>query len=1032
MPSPILKQLLLGTQSSTEEFLTEISAHVDFFADSGAHYLVSIGGGSRLTVTSFGDLPNASVVETAELDQSPGGFTAQSVDVYGDLVAVAVQPNGQSTANGAVQFWRIANDGSLTYLAMQTVGVLPDSLKFTRNGRQLVVANEGQPNADYSQDPAGSISILDINFSSSEVVKRHTLLDFTAFEAPARGIVDGSQPRFSNSIPNSSLFANDLEPEAITIRGRYAYVTLQEANAIAKVNIQTRVIESIHALGAVDFSEQYVDLTDNGSASPAFLNRFNGSAILGLRMPDGIDSYSWQGQTYLVTANEGDTRTDYGSVYYDEFRPDSSLSPDVYTIRDGLADGSESYRTNGVGTNTAFGSRSISIFNDDGTVVWDSGNQLQSSAIASGLYDDSRSDSKGVEPEMVTVGVVDGRRYAFVGTERTTATMISAFDVTNPNKAHFVTSLKINGSRSPEGLLFIEAANSPTGEELLVVSNEISNTLDFVSAAELVSQDAYSNQAGSFGTSMFAEAVGGPDLSFKPLLTIGEVTPNKYLAPGILDGLAAFRRNDDTFTVLANHELSVFAGYGYSLPALNPGEELHGSRISRFTVRKDADNDSANGYQPEIIRGELAYNEIIDANGAVVVNADQLTGGGLNRFCSSSYFAKKSFGAGRGFSDAIYLAGEESDEGLFYALDVQGRRLHAVPALGRAGWENASLIDTGSRDTIALFLADDNTAAPLMWVGTKTLGSDDFLLRNGLDVSSGNLYTWTPTGGSIGTAAGDSALADSADLNAATVGAPLSGKWVLVGSGTEVASWQESTLKSEVKAPGGDPSNAGLQLSRLEDIDVNPLNGKQLVLATTGNSDFGGADRYGNLMVFDFSSTFGSNGLVGSGQSSLRLIYDGDRLGGLARQDGIRNPDNLTWSADGKIYVQEDRSVSGGTADGQFGAVEASIWSLNPSDPITSPAGVSAERFAVIDPTNAVPTLYGQTNANPSTTASNVGNWESSGIIDVSSIYGLTAGSMMLADVQAHSLRDGNLGGFSHLTEGGQLTLIARGSGVFG
>jgi hypothetical protein len=1031
MPSPILKQLLLGTQSSSEEFLTEISAHVDAFSASGAHYLVSIGGGSRLTVTSFGDLPNASVVETAELNQIPGGFTAQSVDVYGDLVAVAVQPTGQSTANGAVQFWRMADDGSLTFLTMHTVGVLPDSLKFTGNGRQLVVANEGQPSADYSQDPAGSISILDIDYSSSELVRRHTLLDFTAFTAPVKGIVDGSQPRFSNSIPNGSLYANDLEPEAISINGKYAYVTLQEANAVAKVNIATRTIESIHALGAVDFTKQYVDLTDNGSASPAYMNRLNGATILGLRMPDGLDSYRWRGQTYLVTANEGDTRTDYGSIYYDEFRPNSSLSPDVYTIRDGLADGSESYRTNGVGTNTAFGSRSISIHNEDGTVVWDSGNQLQSSAIASGLYDDSRSDTKGVEPEMVTVGVVDGRRYAFVGTERTTATMISAFDITNPNKAHFVTSIKINGSRSPEGLLFIDAASSPTGEELLVISNEVSNTLDFVNAAELVSQDAYRNVSGSFESSMFAEAVGGPDLSFKPLLTIGEVTPNKYLAPGILDGLGAFNNHNGTFTVLASHELSMFAGYGYTLPAFDSGEELHGARISRFVVRKDADNDSTNGYQPEIIKGELAYNEIIDANGDVVTVADQLNGG-LNRFCSSSYLAKNSFGSGRGFSDAIYLAGEESDEGLFYALDVHDRRLHAVPALGRAGWENATLIDTGSRDTVALFLADDNTAAPLMWVGTKARGNSDFLRRNGLDVSSGNLYTWTPTGGSIGTAAGDPTLADSADLNAASLGTPLSGEWVLVGSGSDVASWDEFSLKSAVKAPGGDPTKAGLQLSRLEDVDVNPLNGRQLVLATTGNSDFGGADRYGNMMVFDFATTFGANGLVGSGQSSLRLIYDGDRLGGLARQDGIRNPDNLAWSADGNIYVQEDRSVPGGTADGQFGVIEASVWTLNPSDPITSPAGVTAQRFAVLDPTNGVPTLYGQTNANPPTTASNVGNWESSGIIDVSSIYGLTPGSMMLADVQAHSLRDGNIGGFSNLIEGGQLTLIARGSSIFG
>ena len=1036
MPSPILKQLLVGTQSSTEEFLTEISAHVQAFASSGIHYLVSIGGGSKLTVTSFGDVANAAVVGTVQLDQIPGGFTAQSVAVYNDLIAVAVQPAGSATGNGCVQFWRIQSNGSLTFLDFQVVGVLPDSLKFTANGRQLVVANEGQPNDDYSQDPAGTVSIIDVIDSgrsdASSLSLRHTLLDFTAFPAPTPGVVDGTLPRFSSSIPSSSLFANDLEPEAITIHGRYAYITLQEANAVAKVDLLTRTITSISALGAVDFTRQYVDLTDNGSSSPVVGNLLNGSPILGLRMPDGIDSYRWEGQTYLVTANEGDTRTDYGSIYYDEFRPSSSASPDVYTIRDGLADGSSSYRTNGVGTNTAFGSRSISIHREDGSVVWDSGVQLQSSAIAAGLYDDGRSDTKGVEPEMVTLGKVNGRRYAFVGLERTTSSMVSVFDVSNPNKVHFVSSLKLQGSRSVEGLLFVDAASSPTGEELLVASNEVSNTLDFISAADLVSQDAYLNRAGTFNVSMFTEVAGGPDLSFKPLLTIGETTPNKYLTPGILDGLGAFaNKGTDTFTILANHELSNRAGYGYRLPALASGEELTGARISRFTVRKDADNDASNGYQPEIIRGELAYTEIVDANRQVVTAASQLNGG-LNRFCSASYIAKRSFGGGRGFADNIYLAGEETDEGLFYALDVNSRRLHAVPAMGRAGWENATLIDTGSRDTVALFLADDSTAAPLMWVGTKDSASSDFLRRNGLDVSSGALYTWTPTGGSVGTSAGDSTLADSADLNSVAMGAPLTGQWVLVGSGTQVASWNEATLKAQVKAPGGDPALAGLQLSRLEDVDINPLNGRQLALATTGNGDFGGADRYGNLMVFDFSSTFGANGLVASGQSSLRLIYDGDRLGGLARQDGIRNPDNLTWSADGKLYVQEDRSVSGGTADGQFGAIEASIWTLSPTDPITSPAGVQAQRWAVLDPTNGVPSAYGQTNANPPSVASNVGNWESSGIIDVSTIYGMAPGSMMLADVQAHSLRDGNIGGFSHLTEGGQLTLIGRGSGVFG
>jgi hypothetical protein len=129
----------------------------------------------------------------------------------------------------------------------------------------------------------------------------------------------------------------------------------------------------------------------------------------------------------------------------------------------------------------------------------------------------------------------------------------------------------------------------------------------------------------------------------------------------------------------------------------------------------------------------------------------------------------------------------------------------------------------------------------------------------------------------------------------------------------------------------------------------------------------------------------------------------------------IRNPDNLTWSQDGSIYVQEDRSV----AAGYFAEQEASIWKVSTSvkDPVTGQA--QADRWLQIDRT-AVPTIYGQTDPNPS----DYGNWESSGIIDVSSIYGETAGSMFLADVQAHNLVNGNLAGNGYLVQGGQLNLI--------
>ena len=208
------------------------------------------------------------------------------------------------------------------------------------------------------------------------------------------------------------------------------------------------------------------------------------------------------------------------------------------------------------------------------------------------------------------------------------------------------------------------------------------------------------------------------------------------------------------------------------------------------------------------------------------------------------------------------------------------------------------------------------------------------------------------------------------------------------------------------------------------------------MFATTGNSAFGGADTFGNLITLDLSDAFNRRGLISSSNGTdLTVIYDGDRQ--IAAWDAafgitkngvidaneqaafgatiIRNPDGLTWSEDGFIYVQEDRSV----AAGYFAQQEASVWKVDASatDSVTGQA--LSERWLQIDRT-AVPTPYGQTD--PRTT--DYGNWESSGIIDVSAIYGEAAGSMFLADVQAHSLTNGNIGGNGYLVQGGQLNLI--------
>ncbi|MCP9806626.1 choice-of-anchor I family protein, partial [Cyanobium sp. T1B-Tous] len=1010
-PAPAPSQPLLGSLNLTpedtegellkgEQFQTEISATVTI---GGKLFVLSSGGGSTLQVT---DATDATQPELVGRESYGDGYVSTSVASYGDLLAVALSPADYDTTGGKglVRFYRVSADGTLTQIADVQVGYLPDGIAFNETGTKLVIANEGQPAAGYTLDRPGSIGIIDIQGRVNPVFT-YTELLFDDIALPEDFRISG---------PTGTTQATDIEPEYVAIQGIYAYVTLQENNGVAKVNLATNTIEKIFSLETVDYSTQLVDLSDKDGGFKPLL----GQAYEGLRMADGIAAYSVKGKDYFITANEGDGREYFAigadpeeddPVYTDEERGSGNANR-VKRLTDDATVGSEDRIT-------TFGSRSITIFDaDTGTVLWDSGNTLQTIAFAAWVpstdkdgnpilvsnYADSRSDDKGVEPEGVVVAKVDGRSYAIVSLERGVSSMLAVFDVSDPTAGQFVTSTVIAGSISPEGLLVVDAKQSPTGRAQLIVSNELSNTLNVFDLEALIAAPPVAG-AGTFTSTMLKDVAGGPELEVTSLLTNGEFTnglnpgDSVYVAPGIFDGLGAYDNGDGTFTVLANSEIGTvsrtdpaLAGYGYFVD----GVALKGARISKFIIDKDVDDDASNGYQSAIISGGIAYSEIYDVDGAEVTDASQINGG-FSRFCSSSFEQADRFGAGRGFVDNIYLTGEESDEGLFWALDTESDAIWALPGLGRGGWETAVQVDTGSVNTVGVLLMDDNTAPIYLWVGEKsTEEGAGFLERNGLAASQGNVYTWVPTGGSIGDAAGTAGVPDSADLRALGLGTAAAGSWVLVGTGAEVALLSEAELRSEAIELGA------LLLSRLEDANVNPKNGQEVVFATTGNGEFGGADTFGNLITLDLSGAFDGNGLIaGDNSTDLTVIYDGDRQiaawdaafgvtkNGIIDADEqgafgatiIRNPDGLTWSEDGFIYVQEDRSV----AAGYFAQEEASVWKVDASatDSVTGQA--LSERWLEIDRT-AVPTLYGQTDPNPA----DYGNWDSSGIIDVSAIYG--------------------------------------------
>lgn len=476
--------------------------------------------------------------------------------------------------------------------------------------------------------------------------------------------------------------------------------------------------------------------------------------------------------------------------------------------------------------------------------------------------------------------------------------------------------------------------------------------------------------------------VGLDNYEVEALFTVGD-SIDGYFPPGILDGLGAFTLNESTVRVLANHELTSSAGYSYSLAN---GTELTGARVSYFDIDVNTHEVTASG---------LAYNKVVGTDGTAVTDPAELgSGGGLSRLCSAQFIQ----GGTYGFVDDIFLTGEESSSanggagGLEYALDVANDCLYALPALGHAAWENVTPIDTGTEDRIALLIGDDRGGAPLyLWVGDKGLdgagvASNDFLARNGL--AHGTLYAWKA----------DSGETTPEEFNG--TGQSRTGTWVEIDvelGGLRGIDFQDFQIEA---------TNA-FKFSRPEDVATDPNDGTRAVLASTGRSSLYPSDSWGTTYIVDID--FSPTGTPTA--ATLDIIYDGDDAGDgqFAGPDfGLRSPDNLDWADDGSIYIQEDRSVGGfGDASGE----EASIWHLAPESGVLTRVA-QMNRSAVPD---------GQVDTDPT----DLGDWESSGIVDVSDLFGEDPGELLLFDVQAHSLRGGTIDS-EDLVQGGQLALLRK------
>lgn len=454
-----------GTISFSKQWTYQHSIDAEISAFDASTNSIWVAGVTGVDILDLHTGNHQSYINTAPFGE------INSIDIYGGTAAFGIQ-NSVRSQNGFVQFYDTA---SQTIQKQVTVGALPDMVKFTNDGSTLLVANEGTPDqygasqggtpetfSPAPNDPQGSVSIINMNNG----VNNASVVATATFDGVAQS---GSHIRTTTGM--------DFEPEYIAINeaGTKAFVTLQEANAVGVLDIASGSFEEVIGLGAKDFSVagNEIDPSDKDGISGNFANH----DVQGLYMPDGIDSFEHNGETFLIMANEGDFREDDGDRIRAE---DLGATGELERIRVSTTDstGSELY---------AAGARSFSIRDTDGNIIFDSGSTLDREAAKLGIYDDKRSDDKGVEPEGVTVLEFGDSRYAFIGLERTTKSAIAIYDITDPLNSLFLQMLITDGDVAPEGLQAFYA----DGQAFLSIANEKSQTTTLYSISQVPVPPAY-------------------------------------------------------------------------------------------------------------------------------------------------------------------------------------------------------------------------------------------------------------------------------------------------------------------------------------------------------------------------------------------------------------------------------------------------------------------------------------------------------------------------------------------------------------
>lgn len=436
-------------------------------AEPGAFEIAAFDAQTRRLFVTTGVVGGVEVIDLSDptapssitsIDLRPFGDSATSVDVADGVVAVAI-PAVRAQAPGTVLLLRSDDLSTINHVR---VGALPDMLTFSPDRRTLVVACEGEPADDLSVDPPGELAIIDVSGDLTALTETDVAYaDFAALQPAALDARIHVHPR-------SRGVARDLEPEFVTISAdsRTAWVSLQENSAMAIVDLQRATVTDVVALGA------------------APLSAYGELPVFGLRQPDAIAWARVDGRDVIVSANEGDCRSTTAMPEQAAARTlvlDPAAFPDAADLQSGAlgqlvvsavlgdpdhdGDHDQLY---------ACGSRSVSTWSGDGRLLWDSG-ALLDELTAKRSDPDKHERDLGPRPEGVVTAELWGRTYAFVGLER--AGGIVAFDLSDPREPSLVSYEQRDDDVGPEGIEFVAAEDSPNGEPLLIVANEISRTV---------------------------------------------------------------------------------------------------------------------------------------------------------------------------------------------------------------------------------------------------------------------------------------------------------------------------------------------------------------------------------------------------------------------------------------------------------------------------------------------------------------------------------------------------------------------------